>query len=89
VKKARVYKVQDCFEFICPERWDNLEPTDDPSIRSCSQCERNVYKATNKAKLLEFGKEGKCVAYFQYEEFLMGKVIMPVHRIEPTPPRSK
>ena len=31
-------------------------------------------KPTNKAQLLELGKQGKCAAYFEYEEMLLGMI---------------
>ena len=52
MRKKRVYKVQECFEFVCPELWDGLERTKDKKIRYCGECSKNVYKATTKKKCL-------------------------------------
>ena len=38
----------------------------------CGVCDKNVHKATNKAQLLELGKQGKCAAYFEYKEMHLG-----------------
>ena len=75
MRKRRYIKIQDCFEFQCPERWSNLEKTDKKGVKHCSVCDRNVYKAANKAQLLQFGKEGKCAAYFQSDGIIMGEVV--------------
>lgn len=72
LRKKRYLTIQDCFEFLCPERWSNLEKTDQKGVKHCVVCDRNVHKATNKAQLLQFGKDGKCAAYFESEMGLMG-----------------
>ena len=75
MRKRRYLKIQDCFEFQCPERWSNLEKTDEKGVKHCSVCDRNVHKAANKAQLLQLGKEGKCAAYFESEGVIMGEVV--------------
>ena len=73
MRKRRYLKIQDCFEFLCPEKWTELDSTSTPGVKHCGVCDKNVHKATNKAQLLELGKQGKCAAYFEYEEMLLGK----------------
>ena len=76
--KKRVYKVKDCFKSQCPQSWSLLENTNSTSIKFCGECQKSVYKATNRKKLLEYANEGKCVAYFHYEEpMYLGEVIPP------------
>ena len=75
MNKRRYLKVQDCFEFQCPERWSNLKKTNQKGVKHCTVCDRNVHKAANKAQLLNFGKESKCAAYFQSEMVIIGEVI--------------
>ena len=75
LRKRRYLKIQDCFEFLCPEQWSELEKTDQKGVKHCSVCDRNVYKAANEAQLLQFGKEGKCAAYFESEGITMGEVV--------------
>ena len=95
MRKRRVYKVQDCFEFVCPELWDNLEKTEDKNVRSCNSCEKSVYKATNKEKMYQLAGEGKCVAFFEYERMTLGIVRPPELNFDlkfpglPTIPKSK
>jgi len=74
MRKKRYLKIQDCFEFQCPQRWTELKTTNIPGVKHCGECDRNVHKATNKAQLLQFGKEGKCAAYFEYEQVLLGMI---------------
>ena len=75
MRKKRYLKIQDCFVFQCPQRWTELKTTNIPGVKHCGECDRNVHKATNKAQLLQFGKEGKCAAYFEYEQVLLGIVL--------------
>ena len=88
MRKRRYLKIQDCFEFQCPQRWDDLEPTDHPGVKHCGECDRNVHKATNKAQLLKLGDEGKCAAYFAYEQALLGMISPPFYE-EPIPLKPK
>ena len=83
MRKRRVYKVQDCFEFVCPELWDNLDLTDDKNIRSCISCEKSVYKATTKEKMYQLADEGKCVAFFEHERITLGLVSPTEFNINP------
>ena len=83
MRKRRVYKVQDCFEFVCPELWDKLDLTDDKNIRSCISCEKSVYKATTKEKMYQLADEGKCVAFFEHERITLGLVSPTEFNINP------
>ena len=74
MRTKRYLKIQDCFEFQCPQRWEYLKPTYKSGVKHCGECDRNVYMATNKAQLLKLGDEGKCAAYFAYENALLGMV---------------
>ena len=57
LRKRRYLKIQDCFEYLCPERWSNLEKTEQKGVKHCTVCDRNVHKATNKAQLLQLVKK--------------------------------
>ena len=37
------FEIKNCFEFVCPLNWDNLEKTDNRNIRFCGNCEKQVY----------------------------------------------
>ena len=60
-------EIKNCFEFICPENWNNFERTDDENVRFCGSCEKQVFKATDKETLEELSKGKKCVAFFSGE----------------------
>ena len=81
-------EIKNCFEFICPENWNNFERTDDETIRFCGSCEKQVFKATDKETLEELSKGNKCVAYFFGEKdtpLIMGETVPPIYngKIEP------
>ena len=71
-EKKRYLKIQDCFEFLCPEKWADLDFISAPVGKHCTVFDKDVHRTTNKAQLLKLGKQGKCAAYFEYEEMLFG-----------------
>ncbi len=73
--------IKNCFEYICPEEWDNLEKSDNESIRFCGSCEKQVFKATDKESFDKLVKGNKCVAYFPDEKnnpTYMGETVFPM-----------
>ena len=75
-------EIKNCFEFVCPENWNNFEKTDDENVRFCGSCEKQVFKATDKKTLEELSKGKKCVAYFFGEKdtsFIMGETVPPMY----------
>ncbi|MCI0463238.1 MAG: TIGR02996 domain-containing protein [Gemmataceae bacterium] len=50
------------FAFKCPQRWNNLQLTDDESIRHCSQCDQDVYYCHTTAEARQHAASGHCVA---------------------------
>ena len=40
-------EIKNCFQFVCPENWNNFEKTDDENVRFCGSCEKQVFKATD------------------------------------------
>ena len=41
-------EIKNCFEFVCPENWNNFEKTYDENVKFCCSCERQVFKASDK-----------------------------------------
>jgi uncharacterized protein (TIGR02996 family) len=50
------------FEYACPQRWDNLRLTEDPAIRHCAECDRNVHYCENPREAENLADAGECVA---------------------------
>lgn len=56
--------VEHCVQFTyrCPQRWDTLEPTEDPSVRHCTECQRPVHYCRTVREAHERADAGECVA---------------------------
>lgn len=50
------------FQFLCPQTWNNLSPTDNADVRHCSVCKEKVYLCSTPENLVNLGRSGKCVA---------------------------
>lgn len=48
--------------FECPRRWEVLEPTDRPRVRSCGACRQHVYHCATVSEALSHTQLGHCVA---------------------------
>lgn len=48
-------------EVVCPQRWDQLTPTDHPGVRSCEACKSSVTYCTTAEQALEIANEGGCI----------------------------
>lgn len=57
--------ILDCdwrFKFQCPKQWEGLAEGDDPAIRFCATCRRNVYLCMSDAEVGLHASQGHCVA---------------------------
>jgi hypothetical protein len=50
------------FEFECPQRWNRLTPTDEPSVRFCDSCKQHVHFCSSLAEAEALGARGACIA---------------------------
>ena len=55
------------FSFLCPQRYSKLEPVPviegyHPSIRHCTECDRDVHLVWSQAMYDKSAKQGHCVA---------------------------
>ena len=50
------------FRRVCPQQWEALTPTDQPSVRHCGQCNENVYLCSTDDETLSHARAGHCVA---------------------------
>ena len=51
------------WEFKCPRQWQDLQASNDPSIRFCGHCEKSVHYCANVEELNTFARKGKCIAW--------------------------
>ena len=74
------FEIKNCFEFVCPLKWDNLEKTDNNDIRFCGSCEKQVFKASDLDSFSKLANDNKCVAYKANEGVptIMGETIPPI-----------
>ena len=63
------------FKFQCPLRWSSLRTTDDPNVRLCESCLRNVYLCENEEQLAERAASGQCVA-LRFERDEEGEMLL-------------
>jgi hypothetical protein len=50
------------FSFQCPKRWEGLEPTANPDVRSCSRCEETVRLCRTREEAESEARRGGCIA---------------------------
>jgi hypothetical protein len=50
-------------EFECPKTWADLARTEQPNVRHCGTCEKDVTHCTTQEQLDELAKQGACVAF--------------------------
>ena len=61
----RLPLIENCsveFKFRCPQRWDALEPTSDPGVRMCAECEREVFFCETDQQAVDHARKGDCIA---------------------------
>jgi hypothetical protein len=47
---------------ICPNEWDQFEPTEDVKTRFCNHCENKVYLCSTEEEAVAHAKERHCIA---------------------------
>jgi hypothetical protein len=50
------------FQFRCPKRWEQLQPTTEESVRFCGECRKDVFFCTSIAAAQSHAYVGDCVA---------------------------
>ena len=73
------------FSFQCPKTWGQLCETDDPTIRFCFHCERDVLLVQTDADFRQYGEQGRCVAVPIVPSDNSGPSTMVLGRVGPTP----
>lgn len=55
--------IENCdFSYLCPKQWEKLEATDQPTVRFCENCQKNVHYCTTVREARDLASEGHCVA---------------------------
>lgn len=49
-------------KYNCPKNWEDLEPTENESVKHCSSCDKDVYYCRSDTETLEHAKIGNCIA---------------------------
>lgn len=63
------------FAFVCPKTWGKLKKGDDPNVRFCDDCKKNVYLVKTREELEAKRNERCCVAARDtYAGWLIGDV---------------
>lgn len=50
------------FQFICPQQWSLLQPTEQDDVRHCPACDRDVRLALSEADVRRHNAQGHCLA---------------------------
>ena len=78
-------EIRNCtVRFKCPKLWRMLTETEDPKIRFCEQCAKQVYLVETEAELGMHSSAGRCVAILNLsrqhkdygKETLMGDIVL-------------
>ena len=77
------FEIKNCFEFVCPLKWENLENTSKKDVKYCGSCDKQVFRAKDYVAFKKLSEENKCVAYRVVEDSpgIMGETV-PSFRID-------
>lgn len=55
--------IRNCtFAYRCDRKWAELTKSDNPDVRFCNECQKNVYFCRSDDELAEAVKQDRCVA---------------------------
>ncbi len=69
--------IRNCkFAFKCSAKWDELQETEDDSIKFCDDCQKEVFFCENDDDLVAQVRLNRCVAILKpnAKEFILGDV---------------
>lgn len=49
------------FQFECPQRWEKLTPTNNPTVRFCAACKQSVHHCATLEEARSYAQRGNCV----------------------------
>ena len=82
-------QIRNCvFAFKCKTDWDYLPDTEDPKIRFCNECTREVHLCKTDKDLVNAVKRNHCVAILSpyTGSMVMGDIAPPERRKKTTTP---
>ncbi|HVF85638.1 MAG TPA: hypothetical protein VM821_06630 [Abditibacteriaceae bacterium] len=50
------------FRFECPKLWQNLDDTQEPDVKFCDACQREVFLCSSDEETMEHAEQGHCIA---------------------------
>jgi hypothetical protein len=72
------------FRFKCTLRWEDLGTTDDPGVRHCEQCSRDVFFCQTDEETIAHAREGHCIARHEPGSLALPEMVMGEAEIEMT-----
>ncbi|MCB9676961.1 MAG: TIGR02996 domain-containing protein [Alphaproteobacteria bacterium] len=75
------------FEYACPERWEDMQATKDPLLRTCSVCDKAVHFVSTVAEARQHANLGHCVAISPAEPRLPGDLVAGPPPVPVGPPQ--
>ncbi len=69
--------IRNCkFAYKCSAKWENLQETEDESIRFCDECQKEVFFCDSDDTLISLVKLNRCIAILKpnSKEYLLGDI---------------
>jgi hypothetical protein len=69
--------IRNCkFAYKCSAKWNNLQETEDESIRFCDECQKEVFFCDSDDTLISLVKLNRCIAILKpnSKEYLLGDI---------------
>jgi len=80
-----LYDIRGCslLDYYCAQDWNSLVPTNDPGLKFCTECQKNVKFCKTYEEFEEMAEIGHCVAFLSFtheeiEEMKKQPVTMPM-----------
>ncbi len=66
--------IQSCpLAYRCPKRWEDLTSTDDPAVRFCPACSKDVHLVSSQDDLRRFKGTPSCIAIPEGRTYRVGE----------------
>ena len=60
--RSHIENCDERFAFQCPKKWESLKGTEDPTVRHCDACWKDVYFCHTMREAYDHAQKGDCVA---------------------------